>query len=49
MLELNRKYSAKELAQYLGVSYKAFNNRKEKHLANLSLVANFEIQRKGPG
>lgn len=49
MIELNKKYSTKELAQTIGVSYGQFRNIREKYESHLALFYDFTINTKGNG
>lgn len=49
MIELNKKYSTKELAQTIGVSYGQFRNTREKYENHLALFYDFTISTKGNG
>lgn len=49
MIELNKKYSTKELAQAIGVSYGQFRNIREKYESHLALFYDFTINTKGNG
>lgn len=49
MIELNKKYSTKELAQAVGVSYGQFRNIREKYEKHLALFYDFTINTKGNG
>ena len=49
MIELNKKYSTKELAQVIGVSYGQFRNIREKYENHLALFYDFTINTKGNG
>lgn len=49
MIELNKKYSTKELAQTIGVSYGQFRNTREKYESHLALFYDFTISTKGNG
>lgn len=42
-LEINQKYSFKEIAQWMGISANSFSKRKEKHLSELYQFFDYEL------
>lgn len=49
MFELNKKYSTKELAQEMGVSYQTFRNNRQKYEKYLTYFYIYTIEQKGQG
>lgn len=44
MLEVNKPYTSKELAEALGISYGTFRNNKNNILYNISLISEFSCE-----
>ena len=47
MFELNKRYTGKELAQTMGLSYKTFANNRKKYLQGLQQYCRFRVEQQG--